>query len=640
MHKGPVDTAASPHAKLRTLPLDAVEIDGGFWKRWQDTNQAVSLRHGYRQLEKSGNFNNLLLAAGKGEGDYRTPVFMDSDVYKWLEAVGYELARHDDPELVQMADHAIRLVEDAQGEDGYLNSYWQVVEPQRRWQDLQHGHELYCAGHLFQAAVAYYRGTGDERLLNVSRRFADYIDSVFGPGKRAGTPGHPEVETALVELYRATGERRYLDLAIYFLDQRGRGLLGAHRWGTPAYYQDHVPVRDAETVEGHAVRQLYLTAGMTDAYLETGEPALMAALERLWQNMVSKKLHVTGGLGAQHAGEAFGEPYELPNERAYCETCAQIASIQWAWRMLLATGERRFADLMELTLYNAFLSGVSLDGCRYFYVNPLLSRGSAPWLGRKHIVRPEWHGCACCPPNVMRLLASLAHYLVTTDATGVQIHQYTTAKLTPEFAGRKVGLELETGYPWSGEVKLAVAETDGRPWELRLRIPDWAAPAKLAVNNTPLAVEPGTAYATIHRAWQPGDTVTLWLEMSPALLAAHPRVDPTRGSVALRRGPLVYCLEQADQPADVDLQDVAISPNTQMAASWQPDLLNGVMTVQLEGVAYDTSSWDGTLYRALDSLTPPQGRAVPLTAIPYYAWANRGPGVMRVWIPLDSNGKS
>lgn len=640
MHKGPVDTAASPHAKLRTLPLDAVEIDGGFWKRWQDTNQTVSLRHGYRQLEKSGNFNNLLLAAGKGEGDYRTPVFMDSDVYKWLEAVGYELARHDDPELMQMAEYAIRLVEDAQGEDGYLNSYWQVVEPQRRWQDLQHGHELYCAGHLFQAAVAYYRGTGDERLLNVSRRFADYIDSVFGPGKRAGTPGHPEVETALVELYRATGERRYLDLALYFLDQRGRGLLGTHRWGTPAYYQDHVPVRDAETVEGHAVRQLYLTAGMTDAYLEAGELALMAALERLWQNMVSKKLHVTGGLGAQHAGEAFGEPYELPNERAYCETCAQIASIQWAWRMLLATGERRFADLMELTLYNAFLSGVSLDGCRYFYVNPLLSRGSAPWLGRKHIVRPEWHGCACCPPNVMRLLASLAHYLVTTDATGVQIHQYTTAKLIPEFDGRKLALRMETDYPWSGEVKLAVAETDGRPWELRLRIPDWAAPAKLAVNNTPLAVEPGTAYATIHRVWQPGDTVTLSLEMSPTLLAAHPRVDPTRGCAALRRGPLVYCLEQADQPADVDLQDVAISPNTQMTASWQPDLLNGVMTVQLEGVAYDTSSWDGTLYRALDSLTPPQGRAVPLTAIPYYAWANRGPGVMRVWIPLDSNGKS
>lgn len=635
MHKGPVDTTASPHAKLRTLPLDAVTIVGGFWQGRQQINQTVSLRHGYRQLEKSGNFNNLLLAAGKGEGEYRTPVFMDSDVYKWLEAVGYELARHDDPELVQMADYAIGLVEAAQGEDGYLNSYWQVVEPDRRWQDLQHGHELYCAGHLFQAAVAYYRGTGDERLLNVSRRFADYIDSVFGPGKRAGTPGHPEIETALVELYRATGERRYLDLAIYFLDQRGRGLLGTHRLGSSAYYQDHVPVREAETVEGHAVRQLYLTAGMTDVYLENGDQAMMDALERLWQNMVGKKLHVTGGVGAEHAGEAFGEAYELPNERAYCETCAQIASIQWNWRMLLATGERRFADLMELTLYNGFLSGVSLDGCRYFYVNPLLSRGSEPWLGRKHIVRPEWHGCACCPPNVMRLLASLAHYMVTTDASGVQVHHYATAQITPEFDGRQVGLSVESDYPWSGDVKLTVTATDSQPWELRLRIPGWADSARVSVNGEAVTLAPGAEYAAIQRAWQPGDTVTLSLAMEPVLLAAHPRVDPARGSVALRRGPLVYCLEQADQPADVDLQDVALSPDAQLEAVWQPDLLGGVTAVQLDGIAYDTSTWDNTLYRPLDSLAPAQGRAVKLTAIPYYAWANRGPGVMRVWVPLQ-----
>lgn len=635
MRKGPVDTTASPYAKLHTLPLDAVAIQGGFWESRQQTNQTVSLRHGYSQLEKSGNFHNLLLAAGKGQGEYRTPVFMDSDVYKWLEAVGYELARHDDPELAKMADYAIGLIEDAQGEDGYLNSYWQVVEPQRRWQDLHHGHELYCAGHLFQAAVAYSRGTGDDRLLNVSRRFADYIDSVFGPGKRDGIPGHPEIETALVELYRATGERRYLDLANYFLDNRGRGLLGGHRWGTPAYYQDHVPVREAETVEGHAVRQLYLTAGMTDSYLETGEPALMEALERQWQNMVGKKMHVTGGLGAEHAGEAFGEAYELPNERAYCETCAQIAGIQWNWRMLLATGERRFADGMELMLYNAFLSGVSLDGCRYFYVNPLLSRGSEPWLGRKHIVRPEWHGCACCPPNVMRLLASLAHYLVTTDESGVQVHHYAAATVTPQFGGRAVKLDMEADYPWSGDVKLTVGESDGQPWTLRLRIPDWARSAKLEVNGTPVTVEPGTEYAAIDRTWQSGDVVTLSLEMTPELLAAHPRVDPTRASVALRRGPLVYCLEQADQSADVDVQDVAVKPDSKLAPVWQPDLLGGVTVIEVDGVSLDTSAWDNALYRPLDSLTPAQGRAVKLTAIPYYAWANRGPGVMRVWVPLN-----
>ncbi|HXF60275.1 MAG TPA: beta-L-arabinofuranosidase domain-containing protein [Caldilineaceae bacterium] len=637
--KGPVDTEASPYAKWRTLPLNAVAITGGFWQRWQETNQRVSLRHGFQQLEKSGNINNLLLAAGKGEGSYRTPVFMDSDVYKWLEAVGYELARHPDPELEQMADYAIGLIEAAQGEDGYLNSYWQVVEPERRWQDLQHGHELYCAGHLFQAAVAYYRGTGDDRLLKVSCRFADYIDSVFGPGKRAGTPGHPEIEMALVELYRATGERRYLDLALYFVDQRGRGLLGSHRLGSPAYYQDHVPVREATTVEGHAVRQLYLTTGLADLYLETGEQALMAALERQWHNMVSRKLHVTGGLGAQHAGEAFGEPYELPNDRAYCETCAQIASIMWNWRMLIITGERKYADLLELTLYNAFLSGVSLDGRRYFYVNPLLSRGKDPWLGRKRVERPEWHGCACCPPNVMRTLASLAHYLATADESGVQLHLYADAALDAEFsAGRRVALAMQADYPWSGEVNLTIQETDGRPWTLRLRVPGWCTGAKVAVNGAAVEVERGDGYAAITRAWQPGDRVQVSLPMTPELLVAHPRVDPTRGSVALRNGPLVYCLEQIDQEAGVNVEDVAVRPDGAMTVTWRPDLLGGVNTIQLDGVAVDAGGWEDSLYYPLGAQPDADGQPVKLTAIPYYAWANRGANAMRVWMPLAQGG--
>jgi DUF1680 family protein len=639
MRKGPVDTTASPYARLHTLPLDAVTIGEGFWQSWQTTNGQASLRHGYHQLEKFGNFHNLLLAAGRASGEYRTPVFMDSDVYKWLEAVGYELARRPDPELKQMAEYAIGLVEGAQGEDGYLNSYWSVVEPERRWQDLQHGHELYCAGHLFQAAVAYYRGTGDDRLLRVACRFADYIDSVFGPGKRAGVPGHPEIETALVELYRATGERRYLNLALFFVDQRGRGLLGTHRLGSPAYYQDHVPVREAQSVEGHAVRQLYLTAGVTDLYLETGEPALMAAMERLWQNMVSRKLHVTGGLGAEHAGEAFGEAYELPNERAYCETCAQIASIHWTWRMLLATGERRYADLMELTLYNAFLSGVSLDGQCYFYVNPLLSRGSEPAMGRKHIVRPAWHGCACCPPNVMRLLASLGHYLATTDAEGIQLHLYAAATLSAEFGeNRQATLGLRTGYPWSGDVNLEVQATDGSPWTLRLRLPDWSPQAEISVNGSPVSVTPEGGYATLTRTWQPGDVVTLRLAMPPVMLTAHPRVDPARGSVALRRGPLVYCLEQVDQPPDVCVEDVALASGAAITPSARPDLLGGVTVLGVEGLATDVTGWGNELYRPLDGRTAPPARPVQLTAVPYYAWANRGPNAMRVWIPLQAAG--
>ncbi len=633
MPAGPINTSHSPYAKLRATGLDDFRFDDGFWSARQAVNRGVSLRHGYSQLEASGNFNNLLLAAGRGTGTYRTPVFMDSDVYKWLEAVGYELGCRADADLARLADHAIQLVQDAQVDDGYLNSYWQVVEPNRRWQDLQHGHELYCAGHLFQAAVAYVRATGDDRLLRVARRFADYIDTVFGQDKRAGTPGHPEVETALVELYRETQESRYLRLAQYFIDARGHGLLGEHRLGSAAYYQDHVPVRAASTVEGHAVRQLYLTAGVTDLYLETGDGALLAALERQWRDMATRKLHVTGGLGAQHFGEAFGEPYELPNDRAYCETCAQIASIQWNWRMLLATGERRFADLMELTLYNAFLSGVSLDGRRYFYVNPLLSRGAAPLLGRKRVVRPEWHGCACCPPNVMRLLASLQHYFCTVTDRGVQLHQFAPGALETKLGGAAIRLSVRTDYPWHGSVDVRVDEAPPAPWELCIRVPGWCKDARLRLNGSPLEMQQVDGYAVIERAWRAGDTVQIDLEMPVTLLTGHPRIDPVRGSVALQRGPLVYCFEQVDQDADVDVQDALISLAGQPEPVWREDLLGGVMQVATAGYAQNMDAWSEQIYRRADAAQTDARRGVTLRAVPYYAWANRGPNAMRVWIP-------
>jgi DUF1680 family protein len=634
MPTGPIDTRHSPYARLHAPGLDDFRFADGFWSARQDVNRRVGLHHGYRQLEESGNFNNLLLAAGRGTGVYRTPVFMDSDVYKWLEAVGYALGMQPAAELTSLADHAIRLVQDAQGDDGYLNSYWQVIEPARRWQDLQHGHELYCAGHLFQAAVAYVRGTGDDRLLSVARRFADYIDSIFGPGKRTGTPGHPEVETALIELYRETQEPRYLRLAQYFLDQRGHGLLGSHRLGSPAYYQDHVPVRDATTVEGHAVRQLYLTAGVTDLYLETGETALLAALDRQWHDMTARKLHVTGGLGANHMGEAFGEPYELPNDRAYCETCAQIASIHWNWRMLLATGERRFADLMEHTLYNAFLSGVSLDGRRYFYVNPLHSRGVSPLLGRKRVERPEWHGCACCPPNVMRLLASLQHYVCTVDGRGVQLHQYANGSLALPLDGAELRLTVVTGYPWHGQIAVRIDAAPPSPCELRFRIPGWCSQAQVRLNDTQVEPNSPDGYVALDRIWRTGDVVRIELDMPVMMLAGHPRVDPVRGSVALQRGPLVYCFEQIDQGAGVDIQDALIQAAIEPAAVWRPDLLGGVMQVEAAGCHASMDAWEGHLYRLYAETHGSPQAAVTLRAIPYYAWANRGPNAMRVWIPV------
>lgn len=642
MKSGPVDSTSSPYAALHTVPLDSVSLAEGFWLNWQRTNRSVGLRHGYRQLEAHGNFHNLRLAAGTAEGEYRTPVFMDSDVYKWLEAVAFALATEPDAELRQMAESAIDFVEAAQEPDGYINSYWQVVEPERRWADLDHGHELYCAGHLIQAAVAYRRATGDARLLEIAQRFADYIDTVFGPGKQQGTPGHPEIETALVELYRETEERRYLDLAAYFLDQRGQGKLrGLNRNIGAEYHQDRVSVRETDVVEGHAVRQLYLTAGVTDLYLETGEQALWDALMRQWTDFTACKMHVTGGAGARHEGEAFGEAYELPNDRCYCETCAQIASIHWNWRLLLATGDARYADLMERTLYNGFLSGVSLDGSRYFYVNPLFSRGG--------IERPEWHGCACCPPNVMRLLASLPHYFVTTDGGGVQIHQYAPADLDVALpCGQPARLRVDTEYPWHGQIQVAVAETDGSEWTLSLRLPEWCAEWSASVNDSAtdgIDVDAvlHDGYVTLTRAWQAGDSIELALAMEPFFVQPHPRIDPTRDSLAIQRGPLIYCLEAIDQEPDVDLLDVRVDADAPLRASRQPDLLGGVTVIEAGGYVAGTSEWGDQLYRTRDA-TDAGGdsdsgepvRAVPLRAVPYYAWANRGPGAMRVWIPEAS----
>ena len=625
-----VSTTKSSHARWHTLPVGQVALTGGFWFHKQAINRRVSLRHGYRMLEQSGNLHNLRLAAGSVAGDYRGPVFMDSDVYKWLEAASLDLANVPDPELEGMVDEVIALVSAAQQPDGYINSYYQVHKPDARWTNLDHDHELYCAGHLFEAAVAHHRATGQSRLLDIACRFADCIDGVFGPGKLDGVPGHPEIELALVELYRETGERRYLDLALFFINGRGRNRLrGYGRWGA-AYHQDHVPVREASEVTGHAVRQLYLTSGVADAYLETGEGALLDALRRLWHDATARKMYLTGGYGARHEGEAFGEAYELPSDRCYCETCAAIAGMMWNWRMLLATGDARYADTLERSLYNGFLSGVSLDGRRYFYVNPLQSRGG--------ITRPEWYGCACCPPNVMRQIAAVGHYLATVDAGGVQLHQYASATIDALVgSAHAVALQMETRYPWEGVVQVIIAETDGAAWQLSLRVPGWCTNAAVRVNG--VAVETGVVggtYVALHCAWQPGDVVELDLAMPPRLTAPHPRVDAIRGSRAIERGPLVYCLEAEDQEAGVDLLDVRIVPDAPLTANWRADVLGGVVTVEAQGTVADVRDWDDTLYRPA---MPPEApaRPVKLTAVPYYAWANRAPGAMRVWVPEAVN---
>ncbi|MDQ0963604.1 DUF1680 family protein [Streptomyces sp. B4I13] len=632
----------SPDAEAAFAPA-AVAVDGGFWATRREVNGRVSIPQGPGLLESAGNLRNLRLAAGTDKGEFQGAYpFVDSDVYKWLEAAAWQLARTPDGDLADEVARIVSLVAGAQQDDGYLNTWFQLLKGGERYRDLRWGHELYCAGHLIQAAVAHHRATGSSELLDVAVKFADHIDSVFGlPGSGKpldGVDGHPEVETALVELYRETGEHRYLDLAGYFVDRFGHGLLGGE-----VYCQDRVPLREATNVEGHAVRQLYLLAAATDLAVETGDGGLRTAAERLWEAMTTTKTHITGGLGAHHDEEDFGDPYELPNERAYCETCAAIASVQWSWRMALLTGEARYSDLVERTLYNGFLAGVSLDGERWLYVNPLQVRdGHTDAGGDQSARRTRWFRCACCPPNVMRLLAGLEHYLASGDDGGLQIHQYVTGRYTGLLDGTGVVVSAETDYPWQGTIGLTVEESPAdRPWTLSLRIPQWCGDYRVRVGDsvydeTDAPVTDG--WLRLERTWAPGDRIVLDLGIEPRLTAADPRVDAVRGCVAIERGPLVYCLEGVDHPGG-GLDDMVLDTTRPLAVKHRPDLLGGVVTVLAAGRRRNIADAGWWPYRTADAAAGDDGQPadepVELTAIPYYAWANRQDGSMRVWLPTS-----
>jgi uncharacterized protein len=647
---GPIRLGPAALTALR--PTADPVLRAGFWAARQWVNARAGIPQGPFLLESAGNLDDLRLAARGAVGEYHGDYpFMDSDVYKWLEAASWQLARlhPDTPAGSRLADDVERLiglVADAQRPDGYINTWVQAGRGEGPFTDLGWGHELYCAGHLIQAAVAHHRATGRMRLLKVARRFADRIDSVFGPvgsGKPInGFDAHPEVETALVELYRETGERRYLDLAGYFVDARGHGSLGGE-----AYSQDRVPVREARTVEGHAVRQLYLLAAVADLAAETGEQELRAAGERLWSAMAATKTHLTGGVGAHHDKEEFGDPYELPTERAYCETCAAIASIQFSWRMALLTGQARYSDLVERTLFNGFLSGVSLDGQTWLYINALQVRdGHDDQSGDKSARRTAWFRCACCPPNVMRLLASLEHYLASTDGHGIQLHQYAGGTFHGEASGSPVVVSVETDYPWDGRITVRVDEAPADvPWTLSLRIPQWCTGFTVRHSNrtddetgAPLA----EGWLRLTGTWQAGERIVLELDIEPRLTRADPRVDAVRGCVAIERGPLVYCLEQVDHPGG-GLDDIVIDTSSPLGAKHRPDLLGGVTMVFGSGYrqTIPPQGWwpypSGPSADAEDRGTHDRDTAanhrIDLVAVPYYAWANRRDGAMRVWLP-------
>ncbi|TDD26869.1 glycoside hydrolase family 127 protein [Kribbella turkmenica] len=597
-------------AARRPLRLGAATITGGFWHDRRETNRTSTIPAAARRLEEAGTLRNLRRAAGHepaGDG-FAGKLFADTDVYKWLEAVAWEQARSASAELAEWQKTTNALVEAAQEPDGYLNSYVRLVLGGQRFGDLEKGHELYCAGHLLQAAVAQSRATGDHTLLAVATRFADLLCKTFGPGRTEGVDGHPLIEMALVELYRETGTSAYLELASYFVEARGHGLLEPPGHHGPAYFQDHLPVRDVRTLTGHAVRALYLAAGATDVAVETGDQELLDALRSSWQTMVESQTYLTGGVGSRWYGEAFGDPFELPPDAAYCETCAAIASVQWSWRLLLATGESQYADLIERTLYNAVISGVSLTGREFFYVNTLKVRNNAFADDQRSAVagRQPWFGTACCPPNVMRTLSSLDQLIATSDDDGVQVHLYAPATVAAELAAGSVGLEVATRYPWHGRVTVTVTGSPAQPWTLALRLPAWAAGCTASVNGIAQPTGPAGRMLELRRTWTVGDEVVLDLPVGARRTVPDDRIDSVRGCVAIECGPLVYCFEQVDQ--DLVLDAAAVSAGDLVEVE-RPDLLGGVTTVEVP-------ARDGRM----------------LTAIPYYAWANREVGPMTVWI--------
>tara|TARA_Y100000588_G_scaffold394775_1_gene517194 strand:- start:272 stop:2227 length:1956 start_codon:yes stop_codon:yes gene_type:complete len=646
----PVNTKNSQFSGYSTIPIEKINIFDGIWKKMQVKNRDISIKAGYKKLEETGCIENLLIAAGKIKKQYNMTFdcpFMDSDLYKWLEAVAYDLAINPDDELMKKADDIINKIEMAQCEDGYLHTYSQtpdyhpdfphrlVEKPVERWKSLRMGHELYCAGHLFQAAVAYYQSTGKRKILDVAERFAVLINDEFViKGRRPATPGHAVIEMGLIELYRETKNEMYKDLSKFFIDQRGKKVYDDHPQFDSSYYQDRVKVREASVIEGHAVRAGYFASGITDLYIETGEEALLTALNRQWENMVSRRMYVTGAIGARHYGESFGLDYALPNESAYCETCAAIASIQWNWRMFLATGNGKHNEIIEKTMYNGFLSGISLDGKNYFYKNPLSSDGVSKWGSNDEVGRVEWFGCACCPPNVMRTLSSIGHYLFSESSNGIQVHQYGSISINTKIDGEDLSLRMDSNYPWSGNIKLFIHKIPVDVFNVGLRIPEWTNDYKIMVNNEKYnpKISPN-GYAEINRQWKPGDNIDLQFEIKPYLIVGNPRVESITGKVAIGNGPLIYCIEASDQSFKTDLTDIMIDPDTDFEVTWSENTLEGVNIIMVDGKRMNDTDWENSLYKKLTEKKSLITKDIKIKAIPYFTWANREISPMKVWIP-------
>ncbi|ANT51362.1 glycoside hydrolase family 127 protein [Mesorhizobium amorphae] len=564
-----------------------------------------------------------------------TQMFWDSDWGKTIETAAYSLYRRRNDALEAKIDAVIDMYGKLQQPDGYLSSWYQRIQPGLRWTNLRDCHELYCAGHLIEGAVAYYQATGKRKLLDIMCRYVDHIADTFGPepGKKKGYCGHEEIELALVKLSRVTGQQKYMALAKYFIDQRGqqphyfdeearaRGAdPKAYHFKTYEYNQSHRPVREQDKVVGHAVRAMYLFSGMADIATEYGDDTLRVALDRLWDDLTTKNLYITGGIGPSAHNEGFTADYDLPNETAYAETCASVGLVFWASRMLGMGPNARYADMMERALYNGSISGLSLDGSLFFYENPLESRGNHN--------RWKWHRCPCCPPNIGRMVASIGSYFYGLSDDALAVHLYGDSTARFEIKGRQVELVQTSNYPWDGAVSIRVEPQAPVEFTLHLRVPSWCRKAALKVNGA--AVDLGSVtndgYAAIQREWQRGDRVELELDMSIARLFANPEVRQDIGRVALARGPLIYCVEATDNAGQ--LHRITLPRSAGIEAHAEPNLLGGVVTLSAVGTKETAEKWDGGLYRT----DPPAVEETRLTAVPYFAWDNREPGEMLVWL--------
>lgn len=624
----------STHYRISNIPFTAVRIDDPFWSPRIETNRTVTVRYDFEKCEETGRISNFAKAGGLQPGAHEGIFFNDSDVFKVIEGAAYSLMLHPDPELDAYLDQVIALIAASQEPDGYLYTARTIAEHngtpdalpaeregKSRYSNLRISHELYNIGHMYEAAAAHFQATGKRSLLDVALKSADHVDRTFGPDRLRYVPGHQEIELGLVKLHQVTGDERYLKLAKFFLDERGRP--DGHELYS-AYAQDHLPVTEQREAVGHAVRAGYMYAGMADVAALTGDAGYIDAIDTIWQDVVATKLYITGGIGARHEGEAFGEAYELPNATAYNETCAAIANIYWNQRLFQLHGHAKFIDVLERSLYNGFLPGVDFSGNRFFYVNPLEFDGHFRFNRDDSLVRMPWFGCSCCPTNVVRLFPALGGYIYAQQARNVYVNLFVNSQTELQIGSAPVKIGQTSNYPWDGAIKITLDPAQATRFTLCVRVPGWAqgkpVPSSLyryldaaeeqsvhlTVNGeaTPLRLSKG--YARIERTWQTGDVVELTLPMPVRRVVSNRKVVDTRGLVAVERGPIVYCLEGVDN--DGKALGRTLAGDASFTVKWMPDLLHGVNVLRTE-----------------------QGKE-QLTFVPYYAWAHRGVGEMAVWL--------